>query len=182
MKRNIERFPSKQMYPYLSLVERNVAEFCHNIDRGSWLVWVKITYFLRFFWIILGVLNTFPVKWCSFSTKHASASQHLLCKLMACWEYFLLCVQHVSWYFHHADGKERRLWGISRFKSERTGRRGTWALEHCRQPPTFKQRSNTVVDNIWALHSKHQRSAHVCHDSSKLKWKYLLDINHVYRA
>ena len=27
MMRNIERFPSKQMYPYLSLVERKVAEF-----------------------------------------------------------------------------------------------------------------------------------------------------------
>ena len=27
MMRNIERFPSKQMYHYLSLVERNVAEF-----------------------------------------------------------------------------------------------------------------------------------------------------------
>ena len=35
MKRNIERFPSKQMYPYLSLVERKVAEFYHNIDRRS---------------------------------------------------------------------------------------------------------------------------------------------------
>ena len=33
MKRNIKRFPSKQMYPYLSLVERKVAEFYHNIDR-----------------------------------------------------------------------------------------------------------------------------------------------------
>ena len=31
--RNIETFPSKQMYPYLSLDERKVAEFYHNIDR-----------------------------------------------------------------------------------------------------------------------------------------------------
>ena len=31
--RNIETFPSKQMYPYLSLVERKVAEFFLNIDR-----------------------------------------------------------------------------------------------------------------------------------------------------
>ena len=31
--RNIEKFPSKQMYPYLSLVERKVAEFYRNIDR-----------------------------------------------------------------------------------------------------------------------------------------------------
>ena len=35
MKRNIERFPSKQMYSYLSLVERKVAEFYHDIDRRS---------------------------------------------------------------------------------------------------------------------------------------------------
>ena len=33
MMRNIEIFPSKQMYPYLSLVERKVAEFYLNIDR-----------------------------------------------------------------------------------------------------------------------------------------------------
>ena len=32
MMRNIESFPSKQMYPFLSLVERKVAEFYHNID------------------------------------------------------------------------------------------------------------------------------------------------------
>ena len=56
MKRNIERFPSKQMYPYLSLVERKVAEFYHDIDRRSWLVWVKMTYFHRFFRTIPGVL------------------------------------------------------------------------------------------------------------------------------
>ena len=37
MKRNIERFPSKQMYPYLSLVERKEAEFYHNIDRGRYI-------------------------------------------------------------------------------------------------------------------------------------------------
>ena len=56
--RNIERFPSKQMYPYLSLVERKVAEFYHNIDRRSWLAWVKMTYFHRFFRTIPGVLGT----------------------------------------------------------------------------------------------------------------------------
>ena len=43
--RNIETFPSKQMYPYLSLDERKVAEFYHNIDRRRWLVWLK--------WLIL---------------------------------------------------------------------------------------------------------------------------------
>ena len=46
--RKIERFPPKQMYPYLSLVERKVAEFYHNIDRRRWLVWVKMTYFIAF--------------------------------------------------------------------------------------------------------------------------------------
>ena len=56
MKRNIERFPSKQMYPYLSLVKRKVAEFYHNIDRRSWLVWVRMTYFHRFFRTFPGVL------------------------------------------------------------------------------------------------------------------------------
>ena len=34
--RNIETFPSKQMYLYLSLVERKVAEFYHN----TWLKWL----------------------------------------------------------------------------------------------------------------------------------------------
>ena len=39
--RNIETFPSKQMYLYLSLVERNEAEFYHDIDRRRYLVWFK---------------------------------------------------------------------------------------------------------------------------------------------
>ena len=39
--RNIETFPSKQMYLCLSLVERQEAEFYHNIDRGHYLVWFK---------------------------------------------------------------------------------------------------------------------------------------------
>jgi len=33
MMRIIETFLSKQMYSYLSLVERKEAEFFHNIDR-----------------------------------------------------------------------------------------------------------------------------------------------------
>ena len=40
--RNIETFPSKQMYPYFSLVERKVAEFYLNIDRMRWLVLVDL--------------------------------------------------------------------------------------------------------------------------------------------
>ena len=48
--RNIETFPSKHMYLYLSLVERKVAEFYHNM--------VKMTYFHRFLQTIDGVLGT----------------------------------------------------------------------------------------------------------------------------
>ena len=44
--RNIETFPSKQMYSYLSLVERKVAEFYHNIDRRRYLVWLFSSFFL----------------------------------------------------------------------------------------------------------------------------------------
>ena len=46
--RNIERFPSEQMYPYLSLVERKVTEFYHNIDRRRYLVWSKWLIFITF--------------------------------------------------------------------------------------------------------------------------------------
>ena len=46
--RNIETFPSKHMYFYLSLVERKVAEFYHYM--------VKITYFHCFLQTIDGVL------------------------------------------------------------------------------------------------------------------------------
>ena len=37
--RNIETFPSMQMYLYLSLVARKVAEFYHNMDERRYLVW-----------------------------------------------------------------------------------------------------------------------------------------------
>ena len=37
--KNIETFSSQQMYRYLSLVERKVTEFYHNIDRRRYLVW-----------------------------------------------------------------------------------------------------------------------------------------------
>ena len=39
--RNIETFPSKHMYLYLSLVERKEEEFYHNIDRRRYSVWFK---------------------------------------------------------------------------------------------------------------------------------------------
>ena len=48
MMRNIETFPSKQMYPYLPLVERKVADFYLNIDRKRWLVWLKWLIFITF--------------------------------------------------------------------------------------------------------------------------------------
>ena len=38
MMRIIETFPSKQMYTYLSLVERKEAEFFHNIDRIGYVL------------------------------------------------------------------------------------------------------------------------------------------------
>ena len=46
--RNIKTFPSKQMYLYLSLVERKEAEFYHNIDRRRYLVWFKWLIFIAF--------------------------------------------------------------------------------------------------------------------------------------
>ena len=46
--RNIETYPSKQMYPYLSLDDIKVAEFYHNIDRRRWLVWLKLLIFINF--------------------------------------------------------------------------------------------------------------------------------------
>ena len=49
--RNIETFPSKHMYLYLSLVERKVAEFYHNM--------VKMTYCHCFLQTIDGVLVHF---------------------------------------------------------------------------------------------------------------------------
>ena len=58
MMRNIETFPSQQMYCYLSLVERKVTEFYLNIDRMRWLVLVEMIYFRPFFWTIPGVLGS----------------------------------------------------------------------------------------------------------------------------
>ena len=45
---NIEISPSKHMYVYLSLVERKVADFYHNM--------IKMTYFHRFLLTIDSVL------------------------------------------------------------------------------------------------------------------------------
>ena len=46
--RNIKTFPSKQMYLYLSLVERKEAEFYHNINRRRYLVCFKWLIFIAF--------------------------------------------------------------------------------------------------------------------------------------
>ena len=46
--RNIKTFPSKQMYLYLSLLERKEAEYYHNIDRRHYLVWFKCFIFIAF--------------------------------------------------------------------------------------------------------------------------------------
>ena len=47
--RNVETFPSKQPYRYLSLVERKVAELYHDM--------AKMNYFHLFLWTIDGVLG-----------------------------------------------------------------------------------------------------------------------------
>ena len=44
--RNIKTFPSKQMYLYLSLVERKAAQFYHNMERRRYLVWLKSFIFI----------------------------------------------------------------------------------------------------------------------------------------
>ena len=77
--RNIETFPSKQMYPYLSLVERKVAEFYLNIDRMRWLVWFLMTYFHHFFRTIHGVLVLCPC-----FTIFFRFFFHSLCCLLCC--------------------------------------------------------------------------------------------------
>ena len=67
--RNIETFPSKQMYPYLSLDERKVAEFYHNIDRRRWLVWLKWLIFINFSGQLMVSLGDDPLQsrtiWCT---------------------------------------------------------------------------------------------------------------------
>ena len=59
--RLIETFPSKQMCPYLSLVERKVAEFYHNIDKALFGL-VRLTYFHQIFHRIAGVFDIIVVK------------------------------------------------------------------------------------------------------------------------
>ena len=58
--RNIETFPSKQMYPYLSFVERKEAEFYHNINRRRYLVLFKWLIFIVFPGQFMVSLSTIP--------------------------------------------------------------------------------------------------------------------------
>ena len=57
--RNIYTFPSKQMYPYLSLVERKEPEFFHNVDSRRYLVWFKCLIFIAFPGQFMVALNIF---------------------------------------------------------------------------------------------------------------------------
>ena len=45
--RNIGTFPSKQMYLYLSLVERKVAQFYLNMDGRRYLIWLYELIFIK---------------------------------------------------------------------------------------------------------------------------------------
>ena len=85
MTRNIETFPSKQMYPYLSLVERRVTDFYHNIDRRCWLVWSKWLVFNTFLGQFMVSLkdDTFPFG-CLFGWLHNTTqptSSHCIFKM-----------------------------------------------------------------------------------------------------
>ena len=55
--RNIETFHSEQMYLYLSLVGRKLAEFSHIIDRGHYSVWIELANVLHYLEKIHGVLG-----------------------------------------------------------------------------------------------------------------------------
>ena len=69
--RNIETFSSKQMYLYLSLVERKAAEFYHN----AWLKWLV---FIAFSGQLMVSLSTF---WEQFLTdiKFSTYTHNTLC-------------------------------------------------------------------------------------------------------
>ena len=73
---NIETFPSKQKYLYLSLVERKVAEFQHNIDRRRYLVWSSL----------------FPDNcWCPYSYSILVNNCCMINSPISCWSWFFCC-------------------------------------------------------------------------------------------
>ena len=80
MMRNIETFRSKQMYPYLSLVEREVAEFYLNIDGMRWLHLLEMTYFHHFFpdnwWCPYQVILISNDEWDNFFDKPGYCRWH----------------------------------------------------------------------------------------------------------
>ena len=77
--KNVETFPSKQMYPYISLVERKEAEVYHNIDRRrNWFGYND--FFHRFFQTIDGVLDKVNRTQCTFMSpgrEHLHGTWHL---------------------------------------------------------------------------------------------------------
>ena len=77
--RNIKTFPSKQMYLYLSLVERKEAEIYHNIGRMCYLVGLKWLIFFTFSRQLLVSLGN-VYKW-----RHHF--QRVLCQTRVYWEY-----------------------------------------------------------------------------------------------
>ena len=76
--RNIETFPSKHMYLYLSLVERKVAEFYHNM--------VKMTYFHCFLQTIDGVLS--EVLQLKSSVQCCQLAKPNMCRPAISWNYW----------------------------------------------------------------------------------------------
>ena len=60
--RNIETFPSKQMYLYLSLAKMNGVEIYHNKERRRYLVGLKWIFFItiwRYLLVSLALVHYF---------------------------------------------------------------------------------------------------------------------------
>ena len=101
--RNIEAFPSEQMYPYLSLVERKEAEFYHNIDRRRYLVWFKwliSTAFSRQFMVSLDQLVNgiqIAVKLIQIPPFMGNFAKILLFDYFPCYFLSFHCLLSVDW-------------------------------------------------------------------------------------
>ena len=84
---NIEKFSSKQMYPYLSLDERKVAEFYHNIDGRQYLVWLNDLFSFDTFFRVDPSTPKWPkwLKWRSEATvfDEKSVVFHNFCDLIS---------------------------------------------------------------------------------------------------
>ena len=77
--RNIETFSSQQMYLYLSLVERKLTEFYHNIDRRRYLVWLKLLIFIAFSGHLMVSLPSIHKNISGFSFLYCGKRQVLHC-------------------------------------------------------------------------------------------------------